>query len=326
MSAVDNGAVANTDQEIFASAFTDEEQEFDDDGDRSLEDMGDGPEGQIEPDDEETDDKVDAAADEKPGDPEKPEQPGKVKEPEPEPEEEEPEPELPRDPAGLRAAMVSERKARQAAEAANKAAREEIAAANARLDRLMAMQEQARPQPPPPPPPPKPDPVLDPEGYERYVVAQAEQRMTMLNIERSFAEAHETLGKEFEDAYSALQKLNPNNPVDKATGNRIYTAPDPAKAMMRWHREQTALREMGGDPAKYRQKIRDELLDDPEMAKAVFARWREQNQGGDPGRPRNITRLPPSLNRARGGSSDRMLGAADNTDAAVFDYAMNGRS
>lgn len=319
MSPVDKGSVANTDQEIMSDVWKEPEPEFDD-VDRSLEEMGDGPEGQIEPDDDATDE-VEAAADETPDEPEKPDEPGKVQEPEPEPE-----PELPTDPAGLRAAMVSERRARQAAEAANKAARAEIAAANARLDRLMAMQEQARPRETPPPPPPKPDPVLDPEGYERYVVAAAEQRMTMLNIERSFAEAHETLGKEFEVAYSELQKLNPNNPVDKALGNRIYTAPNPAKAMMRWHREQTALREMGGDPAAYRQKMRDELVNDPEMVKAVLARMREQNESGEPGRPRNITRLPPSLNRARGGSSDRVLGAADNTDEAVFDYAMNGRA
>jgi hypothetical protein len=317
MSPVDKGPVANTDQELMAAAFTDEEQDFDD-TDRSLEEMGDGPEGQIEDDDE-----LVAAE----GDPKKPGEPAEEEKPADKPGEEpgEPaEPEEPRDVRGLRAEMLAERKQRQAAEAAATAMREEIAAERARFDRLLSAQPQQRHEPPPAPA--KPDPVLDPDGYERYVVAQAEQRYTMRRIEETFAETHEALGKEFEAAYVNLQRLNPNNPVDQAIGNRIYTAPNPAKALMRWHREQTLLQEMGNDPAAYRQKMRDEFLNDPDMVKAVLTRVREQRDGGPQGAPRNVTRLPPSLNRARGGSSaNELLGAADNEDGAIFDYAMNGR-
>jgi len=304
---------------MLAAAFDGDEPDFDD-TDRSLEEMGDGPEGQDEPEDEAPEEVAKAEGDgpKKPGEPEEPDDKS-GEEPE-----EEPEPEEPRDARGLRAEMLSERGRRQAAEAAANAARAEIAAINARFDRLLnAQQPQQRQEPPPAPA--KPDPVLDPEGYERYVVAQMEQRYTLRRIEETFAETHEALGKDFEAAYMGLQKLDPNNPVDKAIGNRIYTAPNPGKALMRWHREQSLLREVGNDPAAYRQKLRDELLDDPDMVKAVLARVREQSEGGQPGAPRNITRLPPSLNRARGGSSAKeILGAADNTDAAVFDYAMNG--
>jgi hypothetical protein len=321
---VDKGAVANTDQELLAAAFEAEEPDFDN-TDRSLEEMGDGPEGQHMPEDEEVEEAAAPEGDgpKKPGD--EPEEPAEVEEPGDEPEEQT-EPEEPRDARGLRAAMLSERKQRQAAEAASKAAREEIAAANARIDRILA-QQQPQQQQPPPPAPAKPDPVLDPDGYERYVVAQMEQRYTMRRIEETFQETHETVGKEFEAAYESLRKLDANNPVDRAIGNRIYTSPNPGKALMRWHREQTMLQEMGSDPAAYRQKLRDELLNDPDMVKAVLARVREQRDGNgqQPGAPRNVTRLPPSLNRARGGStSNELLGAADNTDEAIFNYAMNG--
>jgi len=307
-----------------AAAWTDEEPDFDD-TDRSLEEMGDGPEGQHEPDEEA--DEV-AAAGEPPKKPEgeEPDEEPEGDEPEEPPPVEEPQ-ELKGLPANLRAALLAERKARQAAEAAARAAderyRADLAARDAQF-RLLQSQQQPPEQPAAPL---KPDPVLDPEGYERYMMAALEQRYTVRRIEETFAAQHEALGKDFETAYVELQKLNPNNPVDKATGHRIYTSPDPGKALMKWHREQTALREMGGDPAAYRQRLRDELVNDPDMVKAVLARLREQGEEGRPGAPRNITRLPPSLARARGGSSAKeVLSAADNTDEAVFDYAMNGNA
>jgi hypothetical protein len=322
MSPVDKGSVANTDQELMAAAFEAEEPDFDD-TDRSLEEMGDGPEGQHISEDEEAEEAAAPEGDgpKKPGD--EPEEPAEVEEPGDEPEEQT-EPEEPRDARGLRAAMLSERKQRQAAEAASKAAREEIAAINARFDRLLAAQ-QPQQQQQPPPAPAKPDPVLDPDGYERYVVAQMEQRYTMRRIEETFQETHEAVGQEFVAAYEGLRKLDPNNPVDRAIGNRIYTSPNPGKSLMRWHREQTILREIGNDVAGYEQRQREKFLNDPDMVNKAVARWREQRDGGPQGAPRNITRLPPSLNRARGGStSNELLGAADNTDEAIFNYAMNG--
>jgi len=318
MSPVDKGAIANTDQELMAFAQgADEEPNFDD-TDRSLEEMGDGPEGQH----------LDDAADEvtaSEGDPKKPaveEPPGEPGDEPGEPEEADEPEEEPRDARGLRAAMLSERKQRQAAEAAAKTMREEFAAERARIDRLLSQQPQ---QQPPPQQAPKPDPVLDPDGYERYVVAQMEQRYTMRRIEETFQETHETLGQEFVDAYETLRRLDPNNPVDKAIGNRIYTSHNPGKALMKWHREQTILREIGNDPVAYKQRQREEFLNDPDMVNQAVARWREQRDGGPQGAPRNITRLPPSLNRARGGTSAReTYSSSDNSDEAMMHYAMNG--
>src|SRR5262249_27113777 len=234
---VDKGPVANTDQELFASAFTDEEQDFDD-TDGTLEEMGDGPEGQHE-----TDDAADEAEAAGEGEPEKPE----GDEPEkPEEKAEEPEPEeLKGLPPGAYKAIQSERKARQAAEASMRDAMQrhaqELAAANARFDRLLASQPVQQPQQQRSAAPQTPDPVLDPDGYGQYLRAQNEQFYAIKRTEETFAEQHETLGKEFEAAYIELQKLNPENPADRAIGNRIYTSPNPGKALMRWHREQAAL-------------------------------------------------------------------------------------
>jgi hypothetical protein len=305
-----------------AAAFEAEEPDFDN-TDRSLEEMGDGPEGQHMPEDEEVEEAAAPEGDEPPKKPAEPEE-EPADEPGDEPEEQT-EPEEPRDARGLRAAMLSERKQRQAAEAATKAAREEIAAERARIDRLLLQPPQQ--QQPQQVRPPEPDPVLDPDGYRQHLKAEMQQQYTMRRIEETFQETHEELGKEFVDAYESLRKLDATNPVDQAIGNRIYTSYNPGKALMKWHREQTLIREVGNDPAAYRQKLRDELLNDPDMVKAVLARVREQRDGNgqQPGAPRNITRLPPSLNRARGGStSNELLGAADNTDEAIFNYAMNG--
>src|SRR5215471_8971692 len=118
MSPIDKGGVSNTDQEIMAAAWDDAEPDFDD-TDRSLEEMGDGPEGQIEPEDEEAEA---AAAPEGEEVPEKPAETAKAGEPEKEPE---PEPEYFKGlPLNARNALISERKARRAAEEAFRAADE----------------------------------------------------------------------------------------------------------------------------------------------------------------------------------------------------------
>lgn len=319
-------AMARTDAEIFAEAMDDSEP--DEGTDKSLEEMSDDldpPEGDEEESDGETGDESEEGDESKAG--ERDEAKGAEGEAD---KGKTPEPEEPKDAKGLRAALGAERKARQAAETAAEAARTEsreaLKAMNDRLDKALSAISPAAPKAADTPEAEEPDPWIDPKAYRESVVSTVTQQMTLRRVAETFADAHEAHGKEFEAANAELGKLDRTSPVDRATVQRIASAPNPGKALMSWHRQQVTLREVGADPAAYKARVREELLKDPETRKAVLAATREEaRQGGGAGTPRTITKLPPSLNSARGGSSARVADpslAGDNSDKAVFDYAM----
>ncbi len=124
----------------------------------------------------------------------------------------------------------------------------------------------------------KPDPLLDPDGYEKYIENRIEEKL--LNDRR-----------EFEEAYAAAQKQ-----IDPALKARMQQSRDPGETLMEWHRELKTRAEIGGDLNAYKQKLRDEYLKDPEFRKSAMAAWREDAQSSSSGRPR--VDLPPSLNGA----------------------------
>lgn len=317
-------AIRRTDAEIFAAAMDTEEPS--DDADKSLEEMGDGLEGntvEAEADETETDegDESEAEGESEEGEGEEgTDTTGKT----PAVEEE------PKDAKGLRAALLAERKARQAAEtratSVESESRTQFAAMNDRLDKALQAMAGGKP---------KataetdegPDVFVDPEGFKNSIVNSVQQNYTLRRVAETFADAHEAHGKEFEAANTALGTLDKANPVDRATVQKIANAPNPGKALMKWHREQATLREVGTDPAAYRQRVRDELLKDPETRKAIVEALRAEAREGDgDGKPRTTTRLPKSLNSARGGGPARNANPklyADNSDKAVFEYAMD---
>ena len=137
----------------------------------------------------------------------------------------------------------------------------------------------------------KPDPLLDPEGYEKYLETKFEERLLNDRREDSLANAHKTYKMEFEEAYAAAQKA-----VDPALKARMQQSRDPGETLIAWHRERKTQAEIGGDLNAYKAKLRDEALKDPEFRKAAMAAWREQAPTQANGRPR--VDLPPSLNGA----------------------------
>lgn len=170
----------------------------------------------------------------------------------------------------------------------------------------------------------RPDPIVDPDGYARSVRDEVEAGIISRNVEETFRDAHEEHGNKFEAAYSALTSLDRNSPSDRALVQRISKSANPGRALMKWHTQQEAVREIG-DPVSYKERLRNELLDDPEFAKAVVAKDRErssQNQNGQRRPTNNITRLP-SLNSSGSGSGRQSRSASDDddSDAAVAAYA-----
>jgi hypothetical protein len=81
--------------------------------------------------------------------------------------------------------------------------------------------------------------IANPEAAARQIYEEglAAGRQTS-NINRnnaSMAAAHRTYGRDFEQAYDALQRLDPNNPVAREIVRGIMADEDPGQAILQWH-------------------------------------------------------------------------------------------
>jgi hypothetical protein len=140
----------------------------------------------------------------------------------------------------------------------------------------------------------KPDPLLDPEGYEKYLETKFEEKLLNNHRESSLAQAHRTYKTEFEEAYAAAQKV-----VDPALRARMQNSRDPGETLIEWHREQKVRAEVGNDPNAFFEKRFEAYLADPANQAKVLERIRGAAQQ-QPGATRqaSATSLPPSLTRA----------------------------
>ena len=299
------GAIAGTEQEIFDEATGQAEDE--NNGDRSLEEMDDVP-GETEEGDE--------------PEPEEPDGEGEEGEDEElAASEEEGEERDTRTEEFARAAGIPSSRLREEAER-RRAAEQERDNFRAELAALRVAQQQARQ--PQQEQPVKPDLFSDPDGWAAEQRAQIERDLTARHVNAALADAHDEHGEEFVAAYKALTSLNPSDPVARSTVQRIWDAPNPGKAVMRWYGEQKILREVGGDPNAYKQKVAQEIMSDPEFRRQILAEMRGEATRGDGGRPSTTTRLPKSLNGAAGGGSMRNTDPElyNDSDNSVFAYAM----
>jgi hypothetical protein len=336
-------AMRATDREIFSEAFGNDEPVLDETGDRSLEEMGTGLEGQIEPDEDEEPEAEEAVAETEGKDDDagkkaeeeaaaaKAEADAKVDEPKG------------RVPAGR---LREETKRAQAAEAAlaeakariaeaETARKKDIDALTARFDGVLAaLNKQQQPAPAKAEadkPAGPPDLFEDPKAFADYVAnasrTQLEQvrgQMDAQRVEFSLSTAHQKHGDVFAKAFETVTRLDPNVQENKDLVQRMWRSPNPGEALVQWHKRNEALREVGDDPSAYKAKIAEEtrkaLASDPEFRKQILEGLREEAATGDDGRPRNLTRLPASLNRASGGNHLRSDGAdRDDSNAAIFD-------
>jgi hypothetical protein len=214
-------AVANTESEIFRSAMDQSDPDEAEEGDKSREEMGEGLEGQHESEVAEDGDEAEE------GDAEA-ETEGDGKE---EVEAKEPKTETKpqdRDDKGQfvpRSRLKEETAKLRTMEETAKADREryqtDLAALNRRLDEMAARPAHQPAQPvaakvEPTPAAAKPDMFTDPEGYEKWVLAEARKDaslevgkiVTERFVSASMADAHETHGDEFVKAYENLTGIN----------------------------------------------------------------------------------------------------------------------
>ena len=160
----------------------------------------------------------------------------------------------------------------------------------------------------------KPDPLLDPEGYEKYLENKFEEKLLNSHRESSLAQAHRTYKADFEEAYAAAQKQ-----VDPALKARMQASRDPGETLMEWHREQKTRAEVGNDPNAFFEKRLDAWLSDP----ANLAKVNERSRAPQPGATRQASpvSLPPSLTRATNASSATSADDDDISNDGLWKHA-----
>lgn len=168
--------------------------------------------------------------------------------------------------------------------------------------------------------PQRPDPINEPEAFAEYVESLVTSRVQSVEesnrnnwVNLTFAAEHEAHGEAFEKAMQALEAArNPQIVAD------IREAVNPGKALMRWHRQETARREVGDDIEGYNAKLRAKFKADPEFRKEFMAELEAEARGNSGGRSSdNVTSLP-SLNRAPGGGGRQTPGDLGGTDQEIF--------
>lgn len=326
-------AVIATEKEIAGDAWGNEEADaLDPTGDRSLEDQGEGLEGQHEAEDETDGEDADGES-EAEGEDETEQQPlaAKPGEVEPKPTVVEPRGHVP--PGRLREANERARAAEVERDTLKAAFDKREAESKAQIDLVMreiaALKTAPRTEAPKPVEPKAeviPDIFEDPKGFAEHLqkgfqteLNKRDNQLAQQRVETSMAIAHAFHKDTFEKAWSAVNALNVNDPDARATVQRIYASPNPGEALVGWHKRETTRAEVGDDVVAYRERVaketRESLLKDPEFRKQLIADMRGEAANGDNGNPRTITRLPRSLAAAQGSN----VGAGNRVDPDASD-------
>ena len=162
-----------------------------------------------------------------------------------------------------------------------------------------------------------PDQFMDPDAYTRFLREETNRQVSELRREAQQERLNDRLdaasdkhGREAVNAaYQALAETG-----DEALAGHFMSQRNPYSAMVEWHKNQGVLKEIGSDPAAYREKQLDEALKDPaflQRAQEAIQAQAAQSPGFAPS-PR--ARMP-SLARA-GTAAPASGGDAGITDAA----------
>lgn len=126
---------------------------------------------------------------------------------------------------------------------------------------MQAFQAQQRPAQQQPPQP-APDFFEAPDQYLAHQLQPVQQQIVQQREEFSRMLASEKFGEEtVNTAYSDIaQRVNSGDRNAAFELQRIMSSPHPYGALVNWHQQQAAIREIGPDPAAYRERLKAELL------------------------------------------------------------------
>lgn len=342
MNEIISDLISATEQEIYDDAFDKEEGTvLDETGDRSLETMGEGLEGQHEPEEPNEDEETQSEEGQE-GEGQDPAVSTKDKDAQSQQEQRQEQRTDPRIPPGrlreanerARASEAERDQLRQKLDQSQSQHRQEIGALNQRLDQLTALlSRQNQTTQNPPQPEQVPDLLEDPKAYAEFLLKKIdgrfenqEKRTRDKQFEASLASARQKHGADFDSAWNAINSLNPQDPTAQATVRSIYGSQDPGEALVAWNKRNQLLSEIGSDPTAFRKKIADEAvaaaLADPEVQRQLIESLRGNARVGNNGQPRTTVRIPPSLNGAPGNNANRVdPDSLDNSDSSVFNSA-----
>lgn len=203
--------------------------------------------------------------------------------------------------AGLTKGILGERTRRQAAEKERDDLRK-------RLEALERGQQQPQPAPQAQSRAERPDPKRDPEGAARWDAQQADDRAwnDRVNLTQSFMKR--TVGaEEYQAKEDVFLETYANDPAMMA---RLRQSPNPAEFAYEEGRKIIMQREIGDDPAAYRERLRAELLQDPEFIAEVRKQLGADDDEIEEEKPRKPA-VPNSLGKSNS--------AAPRSPQKVFD-------
>jgi hypothetical protein len=164
-----------------------------------------------------------------------------------------------------------------------------------------------------------PDMFADPDAYTRHIQETVQRTTTEMRLEFDMQMAEVRHPDVFPKAYDAFINAvgNPRQPNPQLY-HEIMGARSPGQAIVDWFKRDAVLREVGTDPAAYRQKLQNELLEDQDFIAKVIERTR--GGGGNGSRPTNVTRLP-SLNRQTSAASSKEADDNDGSPEGIWGAA-----
>lgn len=231
-------------------------------------------------------------------------------------------------PTGERDAHIPAWRLREVAEERNKA-RERAEQAERRAAELEAHVRASQRQQTPQEPPKVPDIFEDPNAFLEHGVKQAlspvQSEVAQLREFYSRREAVREHGAETVDkAYDAIeQALRSGDPEANVAFLRAQRSLDPFGEIVTWHQKNSVLREIGTDPNAWFEKRMEAMLADPAQKAKLLERASGQAPPPAPNaaRPGTTVQLPPSLSRIP--SAAPALGeAGDMSDASLFSNAL----
>jgi hypothetical protein len=185
------------------------------------------------------------------------------------------------------------------------------------LETIQRQQQQAARQPQE-----VPDVFADPQAYTNHLQQTFQQPLQELRLDFDLQLAEVRHGKAFTEAYDAfIQAVGSPGRPNPQLYHEVMAARSPGEAIVQWHKRESVLREVGSDPAAYRQKLQTELLQDQDFLNQVMEKVRQQaGQPNGSRNPQNVTRLP-SLNRQTSAAASRDVDDNDGSKEAIWDAA-----
>jgi outer membrane biosynthesis protein TonB len=182
------------------------------------------------------------------------------------------------------------------------------------LEHIQRQQQQAQQKPAE-----VPDIFSDPEAYTRHINETVHRTTTEMRLEFDMQLAEVRHPDVFPKAYDAFIQAvgNPGRPNPQLY-HEVMGARSPGQAIVDWFKRDQVLREVGTDPAAYRQKLQQELLNDQEFIAQVIAKTR--GDAGNGSRPTNVTRLP-SLNRQTSAANSKEADDNDGSPEGIWGAA-----